>query len=309
MAAALLIVVCPMLFGHVDYTGLAIATSENDSSGHSILSNKDGFVVQNDLNPNLGMGTPAPTAKLHVVGSSNDTFFVDGFVDLGLGVNIPFTGITQPKVGYAVKDSSWPIFGALDFSVIGQPEVLAVGYLAPASRYVDGLILHQGRATFSYFDTLEPHIQYGFNPKGATGQGGQGHADLYTYDRNLGYDICGAFSFRWDFFIGSVKDTNTERAMKLNFGVADGRGMDLGMTNAISRNIEDLLFTVDTTGNVGIGVTNPAAKLDVKGDTYITDIGSGVIMKSPNGACWRLTPDNTGASVWTSIPCPTAKKK
>jgi hypothetical protein len=59
------------------------------------------------------------------------------------------------------------------------------------------------------------------------------------------------------------------------------------------------------TGNAGIGTTDPHAKLEVKsGDVYINNIGSGVIMKSPNGGCWRMTVDNSGAPVFSSITCP-----
>lgn len=55
---------------------------------------------------------------------------------------------------------------------------------------------------------------------------------------------------------------------------------------------------------VGIGTDQPVSKLDVKGgDVNIEDIGSGVIMKSPDGNCWRLTVSNSGLPVFTSINC------
>ena len=58
---------------------------------------------------------------------------------------------------------------------------------------------------------------------------------------------------------------------------------------------------------VGIGTDAPVSKLDVKGgDVNIEDIGSGVIMKSPDGNCWRLTISNTGQPVITSIACLTS---
>lgn len=61
-------------------------------------------------------------------------------------------------------------------------------------------------------------------------------------------------------------------------------------------------------GNVGIGnfvSSAPTAKLQIKsGDVYLENIGSGVIMKSPNGQCWRVTIDNSGNLVRTSITCP-----
>jgi len=55
---------------------------------------------------------------------------------------------------------------------------------------------------------------------------------------------------------------------------------------------------------VGIGTDAPVSKLDVKGgDVNIEDIGSGIIMKSPDGNCWRMTVSNTGQPVFTSIQC------
>lgn len=58
---------------------------------------------------------------------------------------------------------------------------------------------------------------------------------------------------------------------------------------------------------VGIGMSNggtPRSRLHVfAGDVNIDQIGSGIIMKSPNGNCWRVTVDNSGALVTTAIPC------
>jgi hypothetical protein len=60
-----------------------------------------------------------------------------------------------------------------------------------------------------------------------------------------------------------------------------------------------------TLGYVGIGNSSPQTPLQVSsGDVYIDTIGSGVIMKSPNGNCWRLTVDNSGNPVFTAITCP-----
>lgn len=65
----------------------------------------------------------------------------------------------------------------------------------------------------------------------------------------------------------------------------------------------------DPDDNVGIGmiVTNsdPKARLHVRdGDVYLDQVGKGVIMKSPDGKCWRVTVANDGSFVSTSIPCP-----
>lgn len=62
---------------------------------------------------------------------------------------------------------------------------------------------------------------------------------------------------------------------------------------------------IDEAGNVGIGTTTPAAKLEITdGDIYINDTNKGIIMKSPNGQCWRCQPDNNGQLVVTAAACP-----
>jgi hypothetical protein len=48
-------------------------------------------------------------------------------------------------------------------------------------------------------------------------------------------------------------------------------------------------------GNVGIGTTDPKARLQIAdGDIFIQDINKGIIMKSPDGSCWRGTMNNSG---------------
>jgi len=80
-------------------------------------------------------------------------------------------------------------------------------------------------------------------------------------------------------------------------------------TSGFNPNSEVMTIELST-GNVGIGQTNTAynsinSKLQVKGgDVYIEDIANGVIMKSPNGQCWRTTVDNSGNLITTSITCP-----
>ncbi len=64
-------------------------------------------------------------------------------------------------------------------------------------------------------------------------------------------------------------------------------------------------MSILSNGNIGINNLNPQSKLQVSsGDVYIDQIGSGVIMKSPNGQCWRLTVDDSGNPSFASISCP-----
>jgi hypothetical protein len=72
------------------------------------------------------------------------------------------------------------------------------------------------------------------------------------------------------------------------------------------------ILVTDGTDNTYVGIgsytnraTVPKSRLHVfAGDVNIDQIGSGIIMKSPNGQCWRVTIDNTGNFVRTAIICP-----
>jgi|GEM_PF-5789447 len=59
-------------------------------------------------------------------------------------------------------------------------------------------------------------------------------------------------------------------------------------------------------GSIGTNTPSvPKSRLHVfAGDVNIEQIGSGIIMKSPNGSCWRITIDNSGNLIRTAITCP-----
>lgn len=77
-----------------------------------------------------------------------------------------------------------------------------------------------------------------------------------------------------------------------NFEIANGLGSSVNMI-------------VKDGGNVGIGTTSPNSKLHVEGgDVYVGSIGNGVIIRSPDGMCYRVTVANGGGLVTTAVACP-----
>ncbi len=84
-------------------------------------------------------------------------------------------------------------------------------------------------------------------------------------------------------------------------GNAIGFHKDIAIVMALSEN----LGNATNTDNIGIGTLFPSAKLQVKnGDVFVENIGTGVIVKSPDGNCWRITVNNAGALSTSSVPCP-----
>lgn len=65
-------------------------------------------------------------------------------------------------------------------------------------------------------------------------------------------------------------------------------------------------MVLDASGNLGIGGNfTPKARVEVNnGDVYLDTVGKGVILKSPNGSCYRVTVDNSGNLTTTAITCP-----
>jgi hypothetical protein len=71
----------------------------------------------------------------------------------------------------------------------------------------------------------------------------------------------------------------------------------------------DLLDACDpdqqTSGNLGTATATPGSKLHVKeGDIYLEKIYAGIILKAPNGNCYRITVSNTGQLSTVRVDCP-----
>jgi len=96
-----------------------------------------------------------------------------------------------------------------------------------------------------------------------------------------------------EMYTGEIVNASSSPAYII-FGTTDN--------NSISR-MERM--RISESGNVGIGTKDPQSKLEiVDGDVFVNDISKGVIMKSPDGNCWRATIGNNGQIETALITCP-----
>lgn len=64
-------------------------------------------------------------------------------------------------------------------------------------------------------------------------------------------------------------------------------------------------YRIQNVNNVGIGVSAPASKLQIKdGDIFMETVGAGLVLKSPDGTCWKITVNNNGTLNSQQVPCP-----
>ena len=108
----------------------------------------------------------------------------------------------------------------------------------------------------------------------------------------LNYIITNELSFN-GIRLSQVNETNPFRVMVFHSSNSDS----LNLTPRISINYQDS-FNPES-------CNEPDIQLEIEnGDIYLSDISRGVIMKSPDGQCWRGTLDNTGQLSFVVITCP-----
>jgi hypothetical protein len=269
------------------------------SEEHAVQTNQSGV-----LDLKIGQGTNVLGNFDQIEWGASD-YFVKIEIDVNGGNNFSFLGISQllsvPYALYADKSGNGSIWqdNGNYISLIGKKLVLGDVFKLSADGIdrlpklsVDGAIMptfSRGTITNTQLDQIDQ------SPEIGEGVGVYGIFQNYAGD------------FYQRAFWGVVIDRNGgygNNPIYYDNGVNPDEG-----SFAVRYRISSSSFRTDLmirkNGFVGIGTTNPKSKLEVTdGDVYINNSSRGIILKSPNGNCWRVTIDNNGNFVNTSIQCP-----
>jgi hypothetical protein len=216
--------------------------------------------------------------------------------------------------------------GGTNYTLLGQAQLLSVPYALYAGEAASANNLWQSNgAGINYNDgnvgigTSSPDSKLVIEGDDPIGDN-RIYADLYnqsTSNRSLVILNLRAGSANTSTSLQHFSDTyDFDGDNYTDFGVlsSTGRGMILraddpdGVLKFMTRGngtIPAERMRMTALGNLGIGTADPASRLQVTdGDVFIEDVSKGVIMKSPNGNCWRMTINNDGSVNTASIPCP-----
>ncbi|MDO8898796.1 MAG: T9SS type A sorting domain-containing protein [Bacteroidales bacterium] len=275
---------------------------------------------------NMGIGTNMPTATLQIVGNMNVGNNPTGTT----GINA-FTGgknsIASGNYSFAYGENAMAN-GRASFS-FGQSTNVYDNYALGIGRYLE-VYGSSSIAIGRFLKTLNPEsmvIGYGFS-------------ETQTLDNNVNRSLMIGFeSTKPTFFIGPSNGVNNtgrigignvtdpqaklhikadateEASLRLEptgstynavvYFTNSGHAMKAKTDGHLTFNTQNTKGFVFETGNMGIGSTDPAAKLHIAdGDVFIEDINRGIIMKSPNGQCWRGIMTDQGMLSFTQSTCP-----
>ena len=276
------------------------------SETHSVTTNSYGLFTLA-----IGRGTPVTSTFASVNWASGTDKFLKVEIAPAGGSNYQLQGTTQLlSVPYALYSEKTRLLAGNNTINISNGNTITGNYQAGTGINITGNTI-----TNTVINPWLPHangIYYNANHVGigttpqqfvpltiqAVNTNNLGNATLHLRTSDTWHNGIGIFNnVNQQFSILLTGSSNTD-APSGTFGIFNH--VATGWSMAIN----------PTTNNVAIGASGftsgiPRSKLHVfNGDINIEQIGSGIIMKSPNGQCWRVTIDNTGNLIRTAITCP-----
>lgn len=264
----------------------------------------------------IGNGTPV-TGSFNIINWGNGVSkYLKVEVAPGGGITYTIQGTTQIlSVPYALFSEKTRLFAGNAISITNG-NTIAANYVAGAGINITGNVIAATGGGSGYWLPDANGIYYQ-NPLGGVGVGGntEGASALTVTQKATGGSSAAAVFKGSDTWQTVLRVDNSSVAPAASWALTvAGTGNTAAPVSSFSLyngTNDRFVWSADVaTSSLAVGGTSnrilaPKSKLHVYGgDVNIEQIGSGIILKSPNGQCWRITIDNTGNLVRTAITCP-----
>lgn len=236
---------------------------------------------------------------------ANGPYFIQTETDPNGGTNYSITGTCQllsvPYALYSARTGDTSTWRKEENNLYFDAGHVGVGTPNPASQFE--LFSANNSAELTVHGHGFTYVTSALVLKSTTDEADRRGSGLFLFDSTgMNEWFCGRPYGNYtgatsDIFVIQRNPHNTTHHLR-TAGLVDGGEQPTGT---------ERLLTVESNGYVGIGTNelSPASRLQIaNGDIYLSDMGSGVILKSPNGQCWRLSVNNNGNFLSTPIECP-----
>lgn len=291
----------------------AIAQAPSKMSYQSVIRNSSGQLVTNgNVSIRISILQASANGNTVYMETHSKTTNANGLVSLEIGggtvVVGTFSGVNWASGPYFLKTETDPAGGS-NYSVVGTSQLLSVPYALYAAS--------AGNVTPTYWTPTNNGIYYGSGSVGigtsaisqyvpltvyASNVNGNGNSVLHLKSPDTYHTAVSIFNGQGS----SEKEYSFILAGPSNNTAVPGTfGLFNHLNLAWCYNINPATNYMAIGSSNGYYSNNPASRLHVfNGDVNIDQVGSGIIMKSPNGGCWRVNVSDSGTFVSKSIPCP-----
>lgn len=259
--------------------GLRIAILQTSTSGTEVYTETHQTMTTNLglFNLSIGKGLPV-NGYFEDIEWGSDSYFIQIELDENGGNDYHLIGTSEllsvPYALYAGNGSLWKNF---DQGIIFE------------DTYLDDSNLSSPLTAELFNNSNDPRAYSRFRVVSGTNE--------TSYGGVLAY-------FPTNFYNPSFANFTEVASYKKTNGLMLRTSADLGVIKFLTQHDKERM-RITHDGLVGIGAIDPKSKLQIaNGDIYIESMDRGVIMKSPDGQCWRMTVSNSGQPEFNSVSCP-----
>lgn len=219
------------------------------------------------------------------------SFLCKRLILISIAFNIAY--ICSAQVQYSGTVNSGNVASAINFETQATGDYsFAAGYQSIAAGHTSFAIGHQSIAEYGHSFSIGDFC--------------------YSTSQSYSFGVMAKANADQSFAIGRYVETNASGAMTIGSSQSNApllnnipNSLAVGFNSSIpTLFVSESEFTdyYNGLGKVGIGTSNPVARFQIaNGDIFIEDIDRGIVMKSPDGNCWRGTLNNDGQLVFVKL--------